>query len=382
MKKLSHSESLVWYDGLQVFVAEDQFGTRFVCILTEKEEQNDTYFCAPISPLKLQDLVRGEMDLREVFENPEVDNLFSIKTDGQNFNDMPATPISVAQVPAGWWPDHGFFLHPEKVPITEVMEKAVSSKRAVIQYKLNPAEAAGETRILAEKLAQAIKLIQRLVKHAFRRTLRDVNKLTRERLISPENYQLEVLAFSEGGSFTVYMQSLATSSDLFNHVEISHALEAIDGVIGLSAMPAEAVQKVAELGAHFTSAYKDLLKFVSDTNTPLKYVWATPDRRISDGQITVSQAVPLYAAISERTDLGVETVRLVGKLTKVDERTRTWRLTSEEDQREIGGASEIDLAGLVIETQRYEFTCEERLEEERGSGREISKLYLKSFHPL
>lgn len=75
-------------------------------------------------------------------------------------------------------------------------------------------------------------------------------------------------------------------------------------------------------------------------------------------------------------------MKLIGILTKVDEKYKKWRLVSEEDKREYAGSTEIDLAGLTIETQRYEFLCEERLEEEKGTGREITKLYLKSYRVL
>ena len=102
-----------------------------------------------------------------------------------------------------------------------------------------------------------------------------MSKETRDSLSAPENYQLEAFAFSHG-SFALHMQSSAPP-DLFGYVEISQALETIDGVVELAATPPEAVQKVAELGGHFASAYKDLLKFISETETPLEYEWAAPD---------------------------------------------------------------------------------------------------------
>jgi len=381
MKRLNHSESLIFYDGVQIFVGDDQFGGKFICLLTDRSEQTDKYLCAPISLFGIHDFLQGKLDLREVFENPEIDELFRIEVVAENFFDMPALPIPVAQGPPEWLPDYGFFLRPEKPPDVKVLQEAMSRKRVVIQCKLDPPEARREAKISAESLAQAIKLIQRLVKHAFRRSIRNLSKTMREKLGSPENHELEVLAFSTGGSFTVFMQS-PVPPNLLGHVEISQAFEAIDRVVELSIKPTEAAQKVAELGPHFAGTYKDLLKFISDTDTPFEYEWATPDKRTSSGQITVSQAIPLYNAISEKIDIGVETVKFIGKLTKVDEKTKTWRLTSEEDQKEISGSSEIELAGLVIETQRYEFICEERFEEERASGREITKLYLKSFRPL
>ena len=61
---------------------------------------------------------------------------------------------------------------------------------------------------------------------------------------------------------------------------------------------------------------------------------------------------------------------------------KTWRIINEEDDKEYNGESETELAGLIIETQRYKFVCEERLEEERGTGKEFSKLYLISLQTI
>ena len=95
-----------------------------------------------------------------------------------------------------------------------------------------------------------------------------------------------------------------------------------------------------------------------------------------------SQAGPLYEALSLRADIGIEIVRFRGKLSKVDEKNRTWRMVTDEDLKEISGFAEVDLAGLVIENQKYEFTCEERLEEEKGTGREFARLVLTSYVSL
>ena len=62
-----------------------------------------------------------------------------------------------------------------------------------------------------------------------------------------------------------------------------------------------------------------------------------------------------------------------------------WRLLDDEGREHAGGwerSTGATLAGLVIQEQRYELTCEERLREEEATGKEITKLYLISYEKL
>ena len=125
------------------------------------------------------------------------------------------------------------------------------------------------------------------------------------------------------------------------------------------------------------------MKFITDTETPIDYAWTTPESKPPKHyKISTKQARPVYEEITRRIKLEGEEVRLVGNLSKVDKKYGKWRLISEDDQKEHTGSSDIDLAGLTIGTERYEFVCEERLEEERGTGREKTVLYLRSFRKL
>ena len=87
----------------------------------------------------------------------------------------------------------------------------------------------------------------------------------------------------------------------------------------LATTPDETVNQVSQLGGHFATAYKDLLKFISDTESNLEYEWAVPEKQTTTRRrISSVQAKPLYEALIQRTDIGKEMVRLVGKLTKVE----------------------------------------------------------------
>jgi len=381
MRQLSYRDPLVFYDALQVFVAEDQFATRYICTLVEQSTSHDKYLCAPISPARLHSLIHGNLDLREAYVSPEIDELFSIQSERGALDSLVGIPISAKEVPAEWLPQAGFYLRMQSPHDVRIVEEAVDRSRAVIHCKLNPPEALTESKIYAEHLGQATKLIQRLVKHAFRRAIRSLDRDLRERLSTSENYELEVLALSPG-SFTLHMQS-AAPADLVGYSEIIRALEIIDRIASFADAPDATVEQVSQLGGHFAAAYKDLLKFISETQTHFEYEWASPDRRSGARHaISSSQATPLHDALTQRIDIGIETIQLIGKLTKVDEKLKTWRLVCESDGKEYNGSSEVDLAGLVIETERYELSCEERLEEERGTGKEFTKFHLMLFRKL
>lgn len=382
MRKLSYCDSLVFYDVLLVYIAEDQFTTKYVCTLIEQTEAHDKYLCSPVSNSRLARLLEGSLELRQIYVDPESDEMLVVESPNGELQDLTGRSVFREQILPEWLPQSGFFLHLEKPPNIEVVREAHSRSRAVIHYRLDPPEARTETKISAENLSQATKLIQRLVKHAFRRAVRGLDKENKKDTMTlSENYQLEVFAFSPG-SFTLHMQS-AASADLLGYVQISKALEIIDKVTSLATTPDETVNEVSQLGAHFATAYKDVLKFISDTESHLEYEWAVPEKQTTTKRrISSVQAKPLYEALIQRTDIGKEMVRILGKLTKVDEKLRTWRLVNEEDGQEYSGSSEIELAGLIIETQRYEFFCEERLEEERGTGKEFTRLFLLNYNRL
>jgi len=381
MRVLDHLQTVLYYDVPQVFIAGDQLGTRYVCMLVEEGNEVDKYLCVPASAHRLNSLFSGELDLRSLYESPETDELYVVNTSPDGLSAMSVTALDLNDVSQDWFPDPGLFIGIERLPDIQVIEEALRRQRAIIHCKLSPPESRDEPKITAEHLGQAVRLFQRLVKHAYRKALKGLDDASRQLLSEPRNYELEIFAFSPG-SFTLHMQS-AVPADLLGYVQISKALEIIDSISERIDYPDEAVDIVAAFGGHFATAYKDLLRFITETETSIEYEWSIPERRASNRyRISTAQAAPLYKEMIKRVEIEVEEIRLVGRLTKVDKKLRTWRLVSEDDQKEYSGSSEVDLSGLVIQTQRYEFLCDARLEEERSTGREKTKLFLKYYRAL
>jgi hypothetical protein len=74
---IQHQETLIYYDSPQLFVACDQFKTQYLCLIVEQcTAPVDKFLCVPVSRSKLKEFYRESIDLREIYENPESDELF------------------------------------------------------------------------------------------------------------------------------------------------------------------------------------------------------------------------------------------------------------------------------------------------------------------
>ena len=86
MNKLRLVRTLVYYDVPQLFIAEDDNGVLYLCLLYDVEENDELKIIGVIvSSDKLNDFIKGHIDLLTMFTSPELeDSIFHIhmKEDG------------------------------------------------------------------------------------------------------------------------------------------------------------------------------------------------------------------------------------------------------------------------------------------------------------
>ena len=108
---IQHKETLIYYDGAQLFLAHDQFSTPYLCLLVEQDDQSDKFLCVPISQARLEMFYQGRIDLRTIYEAPESHELFYVQIgneEGETFQLLP-----LGEVPAEWLPEPNFFFEQE-----------------------------------------------------------------------------------------------------------------------------------------------------------------------------------------------------------------------------------------------------------------------------
>ena len=74
MRKLTLTNTLEFYDVPQILTAVDAMGTNYLCTLFEQKEDCYLYLGVQISVPRLMAFVGGQLDLRETYTHPEVDN--------------------------------------------------------------------------------------------------------------------------------------------------------------------------------------------------------------------------------------------------------------------------------------------------------------------
>jgi hypothetical protein len=105
---IQHQETLIDYDSPQLLVASDQFNTQYLCLLVECSEQNDKFLCVPITPIRLKDFFSALVELREIYENPESEELFYADVVGE-IKDIQLIPIVRESLSDKWLPERDFY---------------------------------------------------------------------------------------------------------------------------------------------------------------------------------------------------------------------------------------------------------------------------------
>lgn len=74
MRRLTLTATLEYYDVPQILTAADATGTRYLCTLYEQTADGCHYLGVQISEPRLMAFIGGQLDLRDAYLHPEVDN--------------------------------------------------------------------------------------------------------------------------------------------------------------------------------------------------------------------------------------------------------------------------------------------------------------------
>ena len=218
--------------------------------------------------------------------------------------------------------------------------------------------------------------LQMLVKHAYGAALRDLALSTRRAIDKSNACLMDVVVPATNGSFRVVLEG-AKTPDLLGQSELARALKRVDALFENVANPEQAVDIVRANKGHLAGAYLRLLRFLIQHNTGIRYSWAEPNFSQSISRsISESEATPLVTLLSGVSNLGSESVTLLGTLEEVDTSRLTWRIATPDGKYsgevKAGGPS---LVGLTT-GKSYKFECIEEIQETDGTGREQRTLYL------
>lgn len=126
MKTIQHTNTLVHYDGAQVFEARDTIGGSYVAVMVEPENGQDRYLARGVAPEQLRQFRSGSLDLRSLLVDASEEEWYLAATTDLT-QPLTLVPQSSPLAESQFLPDAGFVLHEyptsESVTLTGTFEK-------------------------------------------------------------------------------------------------------------------------------------------------------------------------------------------------------------------------------------------------------------------
>ncbi len=377
MKTIRHTTTLFYYDGPQVFEAQDTIGGNYIAVMLEPNEKHTRYVVTGVAPERLRNFRSGILDLRSLMADSDEDEWYLAET--TNGLDQPLKLMyqSTSLEESGFLPDSDFVLH-ESPPNEFVLKEARERNNLIFEFTAAPPETTMEHRIRMNTLAGLLLHIQTMVKHAFKKAMSGH---------TPDYWQsddhlMDVIVPAAPGSFRVVLEA-ATKPDLFSNSSLAFALQHIDEIFEHTANPEYALAVLKNQRGHLAGSFLKLVNFLLEHHTGLRYSWAEPNSDQPNSHfVTETEIGPLVEVLSSVTDLGIEQVTLEGEFESFNRGSSSWGLLTEEGKisgkiREGGP----NLDGLEV-GGHYKFHCNEEIEEIGITGRESHKLYLNRHEPV
>ena len=129
MRRLTLTATLEYYDVPQIITAADATGTRYLCTLYEQTADGYHYLGVQISEPRLMAFVGGQLDLRDAYLHPEVDNaLYVVEVSGEALT--ATTLLQPDDLTEAMLPDAGYYydaadLTEEAAPDTDTYQLEV-----------------------------------------------------------------------------------------------------------------------------------------------------------------------------------------------------------------------------------------------------------------
>ncbi len=380
MKTIRHTTTLFYYDGPQVFEARDAIGGHYVAVMVEPQDGLDRYLVAGVAPERLRQFRSGKLDLRSLLAEAGADEWYLATAQAGLDKPLALLAQSTPIAGSGLLPDEGFVLHDrpaEELALKESRER----NNLVLEIAADPPEAAEEHRIRVGTLVGLLGHVQLMVKHAYGAALRELSPDIRRATDKSDAHLMDVVIPAAAGSFRVVLEA-AKTPDMLGQSELARALQRLDVLFENAGNPQKALATVKAHRGHLAGAYLRLLRFLVQHKTGLRYSWAEPAfSKPNNRAVTEAEAGPLVDVLSGVSNLGGESVTLVGAFEKANRGTGAWGLLTTEGilsgKVKEGGPS---LEGLKIGGS-YKFSCIEEIEEVEGTGREQRTLYLIEHEP-
>ena len=332
MKTIQPTDTLVYYDGVNVFEGRDPIGGHYVGMIVGTAGDFDRYLVVGAPPERLRQFRSGMLDLRTLLLGAPGGDWYMTLANSVHGEPLVLEPQNTPLVDTDFLPNEGFVL--DDVPADDrTLFEARGRGNVILELSTEPPEAAEAHRIHMATFGGFLVQMQMLLRHAYRRAVSELSDLNRQVIDTTDSYLMDVIIPAAPGSFNVVLEA-AKPPDMFGSSELRLALQRMDKIFEIAGEPNEARERLQEHKGHLAGSYVKLMQFLSSNSTGMWYSWADPmSIRSQHGGVSESVARQLVELLSGVSSLSAESVTLVGEFERVNRGAGDWGLLTEDGIR-------------------------------------------------
>lgn len=375
--KLKIMQILVYYDIPEIFIATDEVGTKFICLLVDDDDESFLYISTAISSKRLSDFINGLVDLREIYVSPEINQIYSFNNISETIE---ATSFHDLVLPNEYLPEPGFkykkALEEDKLILNEALEK----NNAIVHLAVSDIN--DNYSIDADDLGDIVKLYQIIIENTYKKEITKRYIKNKKEYIIPENYKLRAFA-SSYSSFNLHLFS-TSQVDLFGNSIIELALAKFEELVKDFDNDDLYIETLRTVKGHTISSFKKLIKKLIDCDIKIKHKWySLGQENVHFTILDKTRANKIYDILNIRDELAEERKCFEGYFVQVDVKKGTWRIFNLEDEKEYNGEV-LDnlLQGVTVRTEIYKIECLEIIEELKVAEKEKIKYTLEKIEKV
>lgn len=371
IKKLKIMQILVYYDIPEIFIATDEVGTKFICLLVDDRDHSFVYISTAISSKKLSNFINGLVDLRELFEYPETSHFYSFN---RLTEIIEAIAFNSIVLPSEYLPDAGFLYKKALQNDNLILNEALEKNNAIVHLAISDIN--DNYSIDTDDFGDIVKLYQIIIENAYKKEITKKSNKNKKEFIIPQNYKLRAFASSQS-SFNLHMFS-TSQVDLFGNSLIELALLKFEELLQDFDSDDLYIETLRTIKGHTISSFKKLIKKLIDSEIKIKHKWySLGQENVHTSIVDKTKAIRIYEILNLTEELAEERKSFEGYFVQVDVKKGTWRIHNILDQKEFNGeAKSYLLQGVTVRTEIYKIECIEIIEELKVAEKEKIKYIL------
>ena len=110
MMTIQHTETVVYYEGVQLFVGRDDVGVQYVGSMVDTDSDGDRYLVVSVTPEPLRRFYTGELDLRTLLLDSSTGGWYTALVDDDFEGPVSLEPHRDALLEMDYLPEAGFYL--------------------------------------------------------------------------------------------------------------------------------------------------------------------------------------------------------------------------------------------------------------------------------